>query len=227
MLGMSNHAYASFWCRDFSEGTMLERFGHFLETVPFSASHRGFTQFLIRAVGPAEAPVIEHDLRSVPLSAAEIIELAQEHLHADCVYETRAHWDLWTYGPTTGRWEMRAQPLDIYCHGEDYDDRVWQEAGHLQADIGFEHLFTGHAGLLGVREPRVPVPQHPAERAFIEAMIRPENLREYHEKTRENIRLLLHWTTKIEAAVPIERSQLWSEGEENFEARMEEILAVR
>lgn len=224
---MANQAYASFWCKDFSETTMLERFGRFLGTVPFSASHAGFTQFLIRAVGPAETPVIEHDLRSVPLGAAEVIGLAQEHLHSDCVYETRAHWNLWTYELTTGRWQMRTQPLDIYCHGEDYDEGVWQEAGHIQADIGFEHLFTGHAGLLGAREPRVPVPQHPAEQEFLEAMIRPENLREYHDKTRENIRLLLHWMTQIETAVPIERSRLWSEGEENFEARMEEILAVR
>ncbi len=227
MLGMSNHAYASFWCKDYSEATMLERFGRFLETVPFSPSRPGFTQLLIRAVGPAEAPVIEHDLRSVPLSAAEVIALTQEHLHSDCVYETRAHWDLWTYEPTTGRWQMAAEPLDIYCYGEDYDDGVWQEGGHIQADIGFEHLFTGHAGLLGARERRVLVAQHPAEQAFLVAMNRPENLREYHEKTRENIRLLLHWMTKIEAAVPIEHSRLWSEGEENFEARMEEILAVR
>ena len=227
MLGMSNHAYAGFWCKDYSEATMLEHFGRFLETVPFSASHPGFTQLLIRAVGPAEAPLVDHDLRSVPLGAAEVVALAQEHLHSDCVYETRAHWDLWGYEPATGRWQMRAQPLDIYCHGEDYDDGVWQENGHLQADIGFEHLFTGHARLLGAREPHTPVVQHPAERAFLEAMTRPESLREYHEKTRENIRSLLYWMAKIEAAVPIDHSRLWSEGEENFEARMEEILAVR
>ena len=224
---MSNHAYASFWCKDYSAATMLERFGRFLETVPFSASDPGFTQLLIRAVSPAEVPLVEHDLRSVPLSAAEIIALAQEHLHPDCVYETRAHWDLWTYEPTSGRWQMRQQPLDIYCCGEDYDDGAWRESGHLQAEIGFEHLFTGHAGLLGARAPRVPTAQHPVEQAFLERMIRPENFSEYHEKTRENIRALLHWMTKIEAAVPIERSRLWSEGEENFEARMEEILAVR
>jgi hypothetical protein len=227
MLRMANHAYASFWCKDFSEAAMLERLGRFLATVPFSTSQPGFSSVLIRAVGPAEAPMIEQDLRSVPLSAAEVIELVQEHLHSDCVYETRAHWDLWTYEPATGRWEIRTKPLDIYCYGEDYDDGVWQEVGHLQADIGFEHLFTGHAGLLGARGQRLPVAQHPAEQQFLEAMTRPESLREYHEKTRENIRKLLHWMTQIEAAVPIERSGLWSEGEENFEVRMEEILAVR
>jgi hypothetical protein len=32
---------------------------------------------------------------------------------------------------------------------------------------------------------------------------------------------------RVESALPVERYRLWSEGEENFEARMEEILATR
>jgi hypothetical protein len=58
-------------------------------------------------------------------------------------------------------------------------------------------------------------------------MSRPENLRTYHEKTRENIRKLYDWMARVESALPVERYRLWSEGEENFEARMEEILAAR
>jgi hypothetical protein len=58
-------------------------------------------------------------------------------------------------------------------------------------------------------------------------MSQPQNLREYHEKTRENIHKLLEWTAGVERALPVERIRLWSEGEENFEARLDEILAVR
>ena len=57
-------------------------------------------------------------------------------------------------------------------------------------------------------------------------MSQPANLREYQEKTRENIRKVFDWMQRIEGAVPVERTRLWSEGEENFEARIEEILAV-
>jgi hypothetical protein len=32
---------------------------------------------------------------------------------------------------------------------------------------------------------------------------------------------------KIEDALPVAKLRLWSEGEENFEARLEEILAAR
>jgi hypothetical protein len=31
----------------------------------------------------------------------------------------------------------------------------------------------------------------------------------------------------VEDALPVERFRLWSEGEENFEARLDHILAVR
>jgi hypothetical protein len=49
----------------------------------------------------------------------------------------------------------------------------------------------------------------------------------YQEKTRENIKSLFAWVRRIENALPVDRLRLWSEGEENFEARLEEILAAR
>ena len=58
-------------------------------------------------------------------------------------------------------------------------------------------------------------------------MARPENLHNYYEKTRQNIKRLFDWVRLIEKALPVEKLRLWSEGEENFEARLEEILAVR
>ncbi len=55
----------------------------------------------------------------------------------------------------------------------------------------------------------------------------PENLIIYREKTQENIRKLMDWVRRIEKALPVERVRLWSEGDENFEAGIDEILAVR
>ena len=73
----------------------------------------------------------------------------------------------------------------------------------------------------------VAQPQHPDEARFLMWMSQPQNLREYHEKTRENIQKLMGWMRAVEEALPVERVRLWSEGEENFEARLDEILAVR
>ncbi len=226
MFRMGNRAYLSMWSRDFSEATMLEQFAQLLKTIPVPAERPGFTQLVIRAVDPTQTAVVESDLRSRPLDAAELMTLAGEHLHSDSTYEVQTHWDLWVYDTSTGGWQQRPQKLEVICHGEEYDDGAFAEAGHFQADIGFEHLFTGHAGLLSGRADGA-APQHPAEAEFLAVMVRADNLREYHQKTRENIQKLMDWIRTVEEALPLERYWLWSEGEENFEARLDEILAVR
>jgi hypothetical protein len=38
---------------------------------------------------------------------------------------------------------------------------------------------------------------------------------------------LFGWVEAVQAALPVERSVLWSEGEENFEARLDAILGQR
>ena len=221
---MTNRAYASFWCKGFSEATMLGQFERLLETVPLSSSLPGFASLVIRAVGPEEGALAEHDLRSQGIDAAAVAELARLHQHADCSYEVQTEWDLWAYDGA-GLWSPRPQKLEIFCFGEAYDEGVYREAGHFQIGVGFEHLFTGHAGLLGNRAPATP--QHPVEATFLEKMSQPENLRVYREKTSENIRRLFGWMRRIETALPLERWRLWSEGEENFEAGLDDILALR
>ncbi|HWF40201.1 MAG TPA: hypothetical protein VG322_16880 [Candidatus Acidoferrales bacterium] len=222
---MSNQSYLSVWCKNFSEERILEDFEKFLGTVPFSATKPGFTYLIVRAIDSSESPLLEQDLRSVPLDAAGIIELAKDYLHSDVSYEVESSWDLWVLD-AQGKWKSEPQSLQLLCHGEDYDDGFWRENGHLQANLGFEHLFTGHANLLGMRKGQRAPAQSIEEARFIETMAWPENLQRYQEKTRENIKKLLDWARKIEKAVPVDRLKLWSEGEENFEARMEEILVA-
>jgi hypothetical protein len=81
--------------------------------------------------------------------------------------------------------------------------------------------------VLGIRQIARPAPQNQEESDFLESMAKPANLLLYKEKTRENIKALFDWVRRMEKALPIERLRLWSEGEENFEARLEEILAAR
>ena len=223
---MSNRAYLSLWCKDFSESVMLDRFGKLLETVRLSAAWPGFDTLVVRAVGPDESPLIERDLRAAPIGPAEVVELAGECAHADCSYELEARWDLWTYDAEQDEWVLGPQKLEIICFGEQYDDEVWREIGHFWIHAGFEHLFTGHAGLLGAA-PAVIAPLHPAESVFLERMRRPGSLVDYRQKTQDNIRKLMGWVERIDRALPLDRWRLWSEGEANFEARMESILAGR
>jgi hypothetical protein len=227
MLAVANRAYVSIWSKGFTEATMLGQLEQLLKTFPFSAERPGVTSLVIHPVNPTETPLVECALRSQPLEVAALFEIAREHLHADSAYEVQTHWDLWVYDAGLARWQLRPQRLEITCLGEEYDGGTCAEAGHFQADIGFEHLFTGHAGLLAARAASVRAPRHLAEAEFLAVMARPENLREYHQKTCENIQKLMDWMQAVEKVVPLERYRLWSEGEENFEARLDEILAVR
>jgi len=223
---VSNRAYLSLWCKDFAETVMLDHLGKLLETVPLSASRPGFSSLAVRAVGPDESPLIERDLRAGMVGAAGVVELAQEFPHADCCYEVQADWDLWTYDLAADQWQLGPQMLEILCLGEQYDDEAWRELGHFWIYAGFEHLFTGHAGLLGEATIEI-APGDPVESEFLGRMSRPGSLSDYRQKTQDNIRKLIGWVEQIDRTLPLDRWRLWSEGEENFEARLESILAGR
>jgi hypothetical protein len=214
------------WCRDFSEESMPRRLAEFLATIPFSASRPGLKSLTIRAVNSGETPTLEEDLRTLSLDAEKIIELTSGYLQSDCSCEIICYWDLWTFDASAGKAVQAAQPLTVLCNGETYDEEFWRESGHFGADLGFEHFFTGHAGVLG-RDGSKAAPESREEAKFLEAMAWPDVLSGYREKTKANIRALFDWVQQIEKALPVERVHFWSEGEENFEARIEEILAAR
>jgi hypothetical protein len=226
MSDMANQAYLNVWCTDFPEDRIIERFSAFLQAVPFSATHPGFTSLTIRAVDASEQPILEQDLRALPLDAAGVTEIARDHVHGDCSFETSGYWDLAMFDAGNGKSKIEPQPLEILCRGEDYDDAVWRQNGHFEVNLGFEHFFTGHARVLGIHRGPSVAAESPEEAHFLEAMAWPDNLEKYRENTRENIRKLLEWLRRIEGAIPVERVQLWSEGEDNFEARLEEIAAA-
>jgi hypothetical protein len=226
---MPNRAYLRVWTRDFSEATMIAEFARFLTTAPLSASQTTFSELIVQAVDATESSVAEWDRREQNYGPAEVAALAAQYLHADTAYFARATWDLWQLDVETFTWRHEPQPLLLTCHGPLYDDSLAATAGHFTADLGFEHFFTGHGGILapGAASNPFDFSDHPAEHTFRQWMAVSANLKEYHAKTRENIQQLFSWMEAVEAALPVERSELWSEGEENFEARLDAILAQR
>jgi hypothetical protein len=226
---MANRAYLRVWTRDFSGSTMIAEFARFLTTAPLSAEHPSFDELTVQAVAPTETPVAEWDLRGQGYGAPEIAALGAQHLNADTAYIALAKWDLWTLEMDVLKWQRKAQPLTLSCYGTQYDDGVAVTSGHFAADLGFEHFFTGHSGLLapGAASDPFASSDHPVERTFRQWMSAGGNRAEYHAKTRENIQQLINWMDAIHQALPVERSELWSEGEENFEARIDAILARR
>lgn len=226
---MANRAYLRVWTRGFSEATMIAEFARFLTAAPLSPEHPGFDELTAQAVDATETPVAEWDLRGQGYGPAEVAALAAQHLNPDTAYIAVAEWDLWTLNMDTLKWQHKPEPLTLFCHGSQYDDGIAATAGHFAADLGFEHFFTGHGGLLapGAASNPFASSEHPVEHTFRQWMAADGNRAEYQVKTCENIRKLMSWLDAIHQALPVERSELWSEGEENFEARLDAILAQR
>jgi len=226
---MANHAYLRVWTRDFSVETMLAEFARFLTTAPLSPTQNTFTELAVQAVDATETPVAEWDLRPVHAGPAEVAAMSVQYLNPDTAYIVAGKWDLWGLDIESLRWQHKSEPLVLTCHGLEYDGGLAASAGHFMADLGFEHFFTGHGGLLAPGAASNPFnsSDHPIEHTFRQWMAAGGNLKEYHAKTRENIQQLFNWLEAVERALPVERSELWSEGEENFEARLDAILAQR
>jgi hypothetical protein len=208
---------------------MIPQFARFLATAPLSASQTNFTALRVQPVDQTETPIAEWDLHGQGYGAPEVAALAAQHLNADTAYFAGAMWDIWVFDVETLKWRHEPQPLVITCQGPLYDQGIAATDGHFSVDLGFEHFFTGHGGLLapGAASNPFASSDHPVEHTFRRWMSADGNLKEYHAKTRQNIQQLLHWVEAIEQALPVERSELWSEGEENFEARLDAILARR
>jgi hypothetical protein len=223
---MANRAYLGVWTRDFSENTMIVEFARFLTTAPLCEGKGRFQQLTVQAVDAAEIPVAEWDLKESTFGPAEVAALAAQYVNEDTAFIVEAQWDLWSFDLETLKWKQRPEPLVLICQGRAYEDGVATTTGHFHAELGFEHLFTGHAGLLAPSAAKnaFESSDHPVEKTFRNWMASSENLKQYHQKTRENIQKLFSWVEALEAALPVERSELWSEGEDNFEAQLDAIL---
>jgi hypothetical protein len=226
---MANRAYLRVWTRDFSETTLIGQFARFLATAPLSASENAFKELIVQPVDATELSLAEWDLKDLSYGAPEVAALAIQHLHPDSAYIVNAKWDLWSFDVEALKWMHKPEPLMLTCHGPEYDGRIAASDGNFTADLGFEHFFTGHGGLLapGAASNPFESSDHPLEHTFRQWMAVPANLKEYHAKTRANIQQLFGWIESIEQALPVERNELWSEGEQNFEARLDAIQGQR
>ena len=183
---MANRAYLRVWTRDFSEATMIAEFARFLTTAPLAESRQYLDELVVQPIDPTEPTAAEWDVHDGTYGAPEIAALAAQHLNADSAYIVYAKWDLWTFDTDTLKWKRGPQPLVLICNGPEYDGGVAASEGHFVADLGFEHLFTGHGGILAPAAASNPFDSsdHPIEKTFRSWMSVDGNRKEYAGKTR-------------------------------------------
>ncbi len=156
------------WTRDFSETTLIAQFARFLTTAPLSASENAFKELIVQPVDATELSLAEWDLKDLGYGAAEVAALAIQHLHPDSAYIVNAKWDLWSFDVEALKWMHKPEPLMLTCHGPEYDGGIAASDGNFTADLGFEHFFTGHGGLLapGAASNPFESSDHPLEHTF-------------------------------------------------------------
>src|SRR5258708_3362379 len=165
---MANRAYLRIWTREFSRETMIAQFVRFLATVPLSAPRNSFDNLVIQAIDPTETPVSEWDFREGAFGAPEVAAIASQHIHEDTAYIVAAQWDLLKFESERLKWKQGPHPLEIIGGAPDYDDGASAGDGQCSGVLGFDHLFTGHAGIMarGAAANPFDIPDPPIERTF-------------------------------------------------------------
>ena len=191
---MADSLYLSVWFPSFREGEMMSRTLGVLRQFPYSALREGITYLSVHPVAWSEPTVLER--RFTPgISPEEAADLASEFSHDDFAFVFEAFWDLWVPSDDEhgDSWVQRPVAVRFLVHGVEFDEGIYSEDGHIEADFGLDTSFVYE----GMR---------------ISSAI------ETH--LRSNIAKLVAFSNALEKNCVISGRVLWSESEENLAQKL-------
>src|SRR5271166_1958677 len=138
---MPDPLYLSLWFPDFSGPAMLPHMFSVLQQFPFSAQRPGIAYASVQPVSWNEASILER--RFVPgIDPQQAVVVAADLIHDDYAYVFDAFWDLWTPDATGREWSLIPSLVKFIVQGEEFDDRTYNETGHIEIDFGLDSLFV-------------------------------------------------------------------------------------
>lgn len=188
---MADPLYLSLWFSDFNGPAMLPHILTVLQQFPFSEQRPGITYVAVQPVSWNEASVLERRF-SPGITPQEAVVVAADLVHDDYAYAFDVYWDVWSVD-STGKWSLGASQVKIIAQGEEFEDGVQQETGHIQVDFGLDSLFVQE----GV-----------------------ELTDESQARIRENVLRLIEFTKKIEMHTRATSRRLWSESDESLPQKL-------
>jgi len=188
---MPDPLYLSLWFSDFSGPAMLPHILAVLQQFPFSEQRPGVTYVAVQPVSWNEASVLERRF-SPGIPPQDAVIVAADLVHDDYAYVFDAYWDMWTVDGT-GKWSLVARQVKVIAQGEEFEDGVQQETGHIQIDFGLDSLFV----------------QEEAELTD-----------ESQVRIRENVLRLIEFTKKLEMHTRATSRRLWSESDESLPQKL-------
>ena len=188
---MPDPLYLSLWFPDFSGPAMLPHMLSVLKQFPFSEQRPGVTYVAVQPVSWTEASVLEQRF-SPGITPEEAVVVAADLVHDDYAYVFDVHWDMWTVDATR-KWTLAPSEVKVIAQGEEFEDGVQQETGHIEVDFGLDSLFVQE----GV-----------------------ELTEESQARIRENVLRLIEFTKKIETNSRASSRRLWSESDESLPQKL-------
>ena len=191
VLSMPDPLYLSLWFSDFSGPGMVPHVLAVLQQFPFSEQRPGITYIAVQPVSWNEASVLERRF-SPGITPEEAAVIAADLVHDDYAYIFDAHWDMWTVDGF-GKWSLVPSQVKIIAQGEEFEEGVQEETGHIQVDFGLDSLFVQEGAQL---------------------------TDESQARIRENVLKLIEFTKKLEMHTRATSRRLWSESDESLPQKL-------
>lgn len=89
-------------------------------------------------------PVIFQQSFDVGADVDRVFHLAQEFVHPDYGFELEMFWDMWLpdeEGDLETMWRLAPTRVIMTIHGIEFEEELYQEAGHIQFELGIDTLF--------------------------------------------------------------------------------------
>jgi len=188
---MADPVYLSLWFSDFTGPAMLPHVLAVLQQFPFSEQRSGITYIAVQPVSWTEASVLERRF-SPGITAEEAVIVAADLVHDDYAYVFDVYWDMWS-ADQTGKWSLGPSPVKIIAQGEEFEEGVQEETGHIEVDFGLDSLFV----------------QEEVELTD-----------ESQARIRENVLRLIEFTKKLEMHTRATSRRLWSESDESLPQKL-------
>jgi hypothetical protein len=189
---MADPLYLSLWFSDFSGPEMLPHAFAVLQQFPFSAQRPGVGYLALQPVSWNEPTILE---RRFPggIDPGQATLIAAEQIHDDYAYLFEAAWDLWTPDLTNGNWTLEPATVKFIVQGEQFDERAYEQTGHIEIDFGLDSFFL---------QPETPLNE------------------QTQAKIRDNVAKLVDFSTKVEKHSGANSRLLWSESEDNLAQKL-------
>jgi len=189
---VSDSLFLSLWFANFDVEDMLPRALSVMRQFPFSAERPGISYVALHPVSWSEATVLEQ--RFTPgISPEQAVLVASDLLHEDYAYVFEAAWDLWIFSKEQHNWLRQPSLVRIIVHGEEFEEAVYRQEGHIEVDFGLDSAFLQEG---------------------VELTLEAES------QVRANVQKLVEFTTKVEKSSGASGRLLWSESEENLAQKL-------